>query len=158
MEFVVYGLALFQLYFIGYCAKYYRMKNFYYLIWADAIKSNRKYKPNMTDWKLTLFVLITMSNALNLFAIDVLINLLFIETPLIKINYFPGTMLDSAAGFLIQFASPFIILNYFLIFYKNRYEKIIERYPIIKGRPALIYSMCSILIGVLSAVFYGIFH
>ncbi len=134
------------------------MKNYYYLIWADAIRSIRKNKPNKTDWKLSLFVLITMSNSLNLMTIIVWLKFFDILSYVVKIDVFPGTMLDSAAGFLIQFASPFIILNYFLIFYKNRYEKIIERYPNIKGKPGFIYCMCSIFIGVSSILIYGIFH
>lgn len=131
------------------------MKNFFYLIWADAIISNRKYDKNSTNWKLSLFFLITMCNALNFYTILIWLKFIYKFSYTIEIDFFPGTILDNATVFIIQFALPFIILNYFLIFYKDRYKKIIQRYPKIKGRPALIYGLISIWVGVISALLYG---
>jgi hypothetical protein len=131
------------------------MKNIYYLIWVDIITSARKHHPERTDWKYSLFVLITMCNALNLFTIDALLNLFGIETFLIKIDIFPLPMLNSFAAFVIQYASIFILLNYFLIFRKERYKSLIEKYPHKKGKPALIYTLCSIWIGFASMILYG---
>jgi hypothetical protein len=132
------------------------MKKLYYLIWVDFITSARKNHPERTDWKYSLFVLITMCNALNLYTFFIWLMYLGKVKYLIKIDIFPGTIINAASSFLIQFASPFILLNYFLIFYHDRYEKLIEKYPNKKGRLALIYSICSIWIGVISMIFYGI--
>ncbi len=132
------------------------MKYIYYLIWTDIITSARKRLPERTDWKFSLFVLITMCNALNLFTIYIWLKFFSIISFLIKIDFFPGTMLDNATAFFIQFASPFILLNYFLIFYKDRYKKIITKYPYKNGRVALIYGICSIWIGFISIILYWV--
>lgn len=131
------------------------MRNVYYIMWVDIITSARKHHPERTDWKYSLFVLITMCNALNLYTIYIWLKFFGIISYLIKIDVFPGTILNSAAGFIVQFALPFILLNFFLIFYKERYKKLIEKYQPPKGKLALIYTLCSIWIGFISMVLYG---
>jgi len=132
------------------------MMNIFYVVWADIIASARKHHPERTDWKYSLFVLITMCNALNLYSIYICLKFSGVISYLIKIDIFPGTILNSATGFIVQFASPFILLNYFLIFHKERYKKLVEKYQPKKGKPALIYTLCSIWIGFISMILYGI--
>lgn len=131
------------------------MKNIYYLIWVDIITSAKRFHPNRSDWKFALFVLITMCNALNLFVIQLWIKFFGIFSFSMGINIFPGNILNSAVNFIIHFAPPFILLNYFLIFHKDRYKKIVEKYPQKKGRLALIYTLSSIWLGVFSVILYG---
>jgi len=50
-----------------------------------------------------------------------------LKIPLLKIDIFPGNLLDSFVAFSIEFALPFGMLNYFLIFHKDRYKKIVEK-------------------------------
>jgi len=101
------------------------MRNLYYLYWVDAIVGYRKNIPNSIDWKFTVFTISTVCNALNLFVILLWLKFFNIFSFKFEINIFPGTMLNSATKFIILFASPFIILNYFLVFYKDRYKKLI---------------------------------
>ncbi|MGV8095646.1 MAG: hypothetical protein AB2L24_27670 [Mangrovibacterium sp.] len=131
------------------------MKNIFYLIWVDAIVGFRNHNPTRTDWKIALFIIQTTCNALNLWTILLWLKYFEIFSFIIKIDIFPGTILNSAAGFIVQFASPFILLNYFLIFYNDRYEKLIEKYPHKKGKLAMIYTICSALIGFVSMILYG---
>lgn len=132
------------------------MKNIYYLIWVDIITSAKMRHPESTDWKFSLFVLITMCNSLNIYTIYIWIRFFRKISYLINIDIFPGTILNNAASIFIQFASPFIFLNYFLIFYNNRYKKLIIKYPNKKGKLAVIYSLCSIWIFFISMVLYEI--
>lgn len=132
------------------------MKNLYYLVWVDIIASAKRHHPDRTDWKYSLFILFTMCNALNLYSVDIFFNLIGIHTYLIKINIFPGSLLDSFAAFVLQFASIFILLNYFLIFYKDRYKFLLERYPSKNGKLALVYALCSIWIGFGSMILYSV--
>lgn len=90
------------------------MKNIYYLIWVDGIVNSNDYKKKDSGWKISLFIIITTCNALNLWAILLWLKFFDIYSFIIKIDFFPGTILNSAAGFIVQFASPFILLNYFL--------------------------------------------
>lgn len=132
------------------------MKNYYYLYWVDAIVSIKTKNPNRRDWKFSIFTYSTVCNALNLFTIDALLNLFGIRTFLVKIEIFPIPMLNSFAGFVIQYASLFILLNYFLIFHNERYKKLIEKYPHRNGRFAMGYIFISVSLGFISMILYGV--
>ncbi len=132
------------------------MDNFYYLLWSDAILSFKKHHPNRTDWKITLLVYITWIHALNWWIIFIWLKFFdILNVPLISINVFPGTLLNNFLAFTIEFALPFALLNYFLIFYNGRYNKIIKRYPKPKKRIALVYSTVVALGAFISAILYG---
>ena len=133
------------------------MKNLYYLIWSDAIRSIRKFNPNKKDWKIAIYIFITWIHALNLWIIFIWLKFFNIQyVPLIKIDLFPGKLLDIFCAFTIEFALPFAILNYFLIFHNNRYEKIILKYKDVKKRYGLIYSFSIPILAFVSAILYGI--
>jgi len=132
------------------------MKNIYYLIWADAILSFKKHHPNRKNWKSKLFIYITWINALNFWIIILWIKYFnFLEIPKFSVDIFPGKLLDGFVTFTIEFALPFGILNYFLIFYNNRYEKITQKYKDIKFRYAPVYSFTIAILAFVSAIFYG---
>ncbi len=67
-----------------------------------------------------------------------------------------GSILGNAIGFIIYFALPFIIVNYSLIFYKDRYRKLLDRYTHRNGKFAMGYILYSVLLGFISAVIYGV--
>jgi hypothetical protein len=131
------------------------MRNFYYLYWVDAIVGFRKNNPKRNDWKFTVFTLSTTCNALNIWVILLWLKFFNIFSFEIAINIFPGTILNSASGFIVYFASPFILLNYFLIFHHDRYKKLVEIYPNSNGKLAMVYGFCSVLIGFISMILYG---
>jgi hypothetical protein len=132
------------------------MNNIYYMIWADAILSFRKHHPSRKDWKSALLIYITWIHSLNWWIILIWLKYFNILTiPLITINLFPGRMLDSFLAFAIEFALPFGIINYLLIFYKNRYTKITKKYEIMKVRYAPIYSIVVACAALFSAFLYG---
>lgn len=132
------------------------MKNIYYMIWADAIQSIRKHHPHKKDWKIAIFILTTWMHALNWWIIFIWLKYFNINIPLISLDFFPGHVLDSFLCFTIEFALPFGLLNYFLVFHHNRYEKIIERYKNQKTRYGLIYSISMALGAFFSAILYSI--
>ena len=135
------------------------MKNIYYLIWADAILSIRKHHHQKKDWKIAIFIFTTWMHALNFWIVLLWLKYFNILTiPLINIDILPSKMLNSFLAFTIEFAIPFGILNYFLIFYNNRYEKIIQKYKDIKTRYGSIYSITMALGAFFSAILYGILN
>ena len=132
------------------------MNNIYYMIWSDAILSFRKYNPKRKDWKLTLFFFITWIHSLNLWIVLLWLKFFKIFTmPLLSIDVFPGELLDDFFAFAIEFALPFVILNYYLVFYNNRYEKITQKYKDIKFRYSPIYSITIAILAFISAILYG---
>ncbi|MFC0878905.1 hypothetical protein ACE01N_20090 [Saccharicrinis sp. FJH2] len=133
------------------------MRNFYYIYWADAIQRIRKHHPKKKDWKISLYVFNSWIHALNLFIIFLWLKYFHVlNIALPDINIFPGDMIDGFLSFAIVFATPFFIINYFLIFYKDRYKKIVDKYHIKKGNYAMPYSMVIALGAFISAITYSI--
>lgn len=133
------------------------MKNIYYLIWVDAILSFKKHNPRNKNWKWTVFFINTWMNALNLWVLFMVVKYFTsFSLPLTAFDLFPGTLLDDFLNFTISFASPFVVLNYFLIIYNNRYEKLIKKYGEQDRKYALIYSMVSTFSAFVVAILYGI--
>ena len=117
------------------------MKNIYYLIWSDSILSYKRFHPEKAEWKIAIFLLNTWINALNWWIIFIWLKFFnVIDVSLLNLDFFPGSMLDKLIAFTIIFALPFGILNYFLVFYKDRYKRIIEKYPNPPKKCAFFYS------------------
>jgi len=133
------------------------VKNIYYLIWVDAILSFKKHNPRNKNWKWTVFFINTWMNALNFWVVFMIIKYFAgFSLPLTTFNLFPGHLLDDFFNFTISFASPFVVLNYLLIFYNDRYEKLIKKYGKQDINYALIYSMVSALGAFVVAILHGI--
>ncbi len=133
------------------------MKNWYYVIWADAIRNVRKHQPNGAGWKLKIFLYITWAHAINAWMIVVwLKHLDLLMIPTFHLSIFSAQIINGAINFFVEFALIFVILNYVLIFQKNRYEKILDEYPETGIKYSMIYSF-SVFIGAFaSAMLLGL--
>jgi len=132
------------------------MKNIYYIIWIDSIVRFRNHHPTRADWKRSIFLLNTWIHALNWWIVFIWLKYFdIINIQLIKLDLFPGALFDRFLAFCIVFASPFCILNYFLIFHNDRYKQILSRYSAPKQPYALIYSMTVAIGAFLTAILYG---
>ena len=121
------------------------MKNIYYSIWVDAIVNIEKNPKHKKDWKFFSMVYMTLLNALNLGVVLMLLAYIFkFEVIWVRFTILPGTMLNSFVAFIVQFAMPFILLNYVLIFYRNKYKGLIQRYSDKKGKLFAAYLLSSI--------------
>lgn len=106
------------------------MLTIYDRIWADAIAHERNKKRKESAWKLFTLISISMLQGLNLLA------LLFIfrwlthgKMPiLLPVHIFNKAALNSFCSIFLVFFIPFVILNYLLIFYNNRYELLLKQY------------------------------
>ena len=118
----------------------------YYKIWADGIVKLRSRPQNAGLWKFFAITFMSMAMALNL------IFLLFILSDLgvtkgvfiFPIDLFPGTRIDAFFSFFVTYLLPFLLLNYILIFYKDRYKDIIKRHPSYDGKLFLKYFLGSL--------------
>jgi hypothetical protein len=117
--------------------------NIYYEIWVDFIQSFRKHHPR-EDWKMRLFTLVTFLNALNFWSVISILRIFKVSTFLDKISTVQGSKIYLASIFFIQYAFIFVLINYFLIFYKKRYEKLLKKYSPRNGRLALSYAFLSL--------------
>lgn len=133
------------------------MKNIYHLIWVDAILSFKKHNPRNKNWKATVFLFNTWINAPNLWCLFMALKYLTpLEIPLVALNIFPGNLLDDIVNFTITFGLPVGVLNYFLIFYNNRYELLIQKYGVQKIKYAFINTLVSALVAFVIAILHGI--
>ncbi len=119
----------------------------YYKIWVDGIVKVKSRPDNSGLWKFALMNFTSMSMALNLLLLQFILNDLGIMDNILSINVdlFPGTRLDAIASFFLVYLLPFLLLNYFLIFYRDRYKTLIKRYPSHDGKWYVRYFLGSLL-------------
>ena len=105
-------------------------KNLYYSLWVTFIKNQlRKYGDDERKWKFDLLLLVSHFFGLGLWTI--LIWLKYFNVFTFKQVEFPvggSDYLTGALSFLVQYTLIFITINYFLIFHRKRYLKLITRY------------------------------
>lgn len=132
------------------------MKNPYYVWWIDSIVRFRKHNPKRQDWKSHLFIFNTWANAMNLMIIFLWLKYFnILNIPQITLNILPGTIIDKALSVIVEYATPFALLNYFLIFHKNRYEKFIEKHKDTKHNYAVIYGITITILFFITLCLYG---
>lgn len=52
------------------------------------------------------------------------------QVSFIELNVFPIKTLNSAFSYFLEAVLPFLVLNYYLIFYKNRYQELKNKHEI----------------------------
>jgi hypothetical protein len=106
--------------------------NLYYKIWADAIIKLRSQPKNFGIWKFYSMAFMSMGMALNLvFILFILAEIKITDKIfIIPINIFPGTKIDAFISFFISYLLPFLAINYFFIFYKDKYKNFLPRYRV----------------------------
>lgn len=123
--------------------------NWYLRIWADAINKAENSKSYMThkDKMVTLLIMFSVAQGFNLLAIFFFVGSFFDFDPFLSFNVFPGKYLNTALSGIITLFLPFIILNYLLVFYKNRYKKFIqEKHQNTGWKVFIIYFLSSLLL------------
>ncbi len=101
---------------------------------------------NKTDWKLKSMASMSIAMTFNLILIMVILQKnvfgYFYE---INLRFLSGHE-NYILTMLILYLMPIILLNYFLIFLRNKYERLIEKYPYKNGKLFLIYFLISMFL------------
>lgn len=128
--------------------------NLYYNIWTDCIKKAQSQPRNKDDWKVYTLLFMSIAMTFNLiFLLFIFSEINIINTiPILKINITGITYLDGFLRFFISYLLPFLLINYFFIFYRNRYLKILQKYKYYNGRLFIVYFLGSI--GILLIYFF----
>lgn len=119
----------------------------YYIIWVDCITKAKSRPQNKNDWKIFTTVFMSMSMALNLWF---LLFLLMVHCKIsssffpIPIDIFSGTKIDAFISFFISYLFPFLLINYYLIIYKEKYKQILPTYKYYNGKLFMAYFLGSI--------------
>jgi len=116
------------------------MRNFYYEIWVDAIVWEKSTNGKRRSWKVYTLIPISICQGINLLTIC-----FWCHIPIFfDIHLFPIPPLNGFLSYLISLFIPFIILNYFIVIYNQRYERLIERYKYHRGKFYLWYFLSSL--------------
>jgi hypothetical protein len=126
-------------------------------MWADAIQGFRHYNPNDKNWKTITFFHTTISDGLYFASIATWLKFFNICEIMYHVKL-TGTKIDGFLSFAVTYWLPFVIINYFLIFWKDRYKKIIEKYPLDLKKPSysLIYGISSFVFFIITFATYEI--
>ena len=135
------------------------MLDTYYRIWVDAITVERSKKGEQGSWKAFTIIPMSILQGINLLTFIFLIRIITHGgVPVVlSFNIFRERALNTFLAGALTFFVPFVILNYLLIFYNQRYNDLIRIYRDSKGRLYRKYFLITIGVIVIPLVIKLIF-
>ena len=126
------------------------IKKLFYSVWADAINYERIKNGGESHWKLFTFAYMSVLLGLNILAILTAIRFFFGYNLADKLMEQLGTITtnEKLQNFLWSMIVMFIpgsIINYFLVFYRKKYEYILRNYEFKNGKLLIIYVSITII-------------
>lgn len=132
------------------------MFGLYYRIWVDCIKALRMHPINQKDWHTKSMLAMSIAMTFNFAIISIVVQKYLFGYYFYEINLsFLPEYLSNVIDFLVLIVLPCVGLNYLLIFWKQRYVKLLKKYPFYKGNLFLTYFMISMLLPII-LLFIGI--
>jgi len=91
-------------------------------------------------------IFMSMSMALNFLLLMAILerNVFHSNFYKLDIDIFPGRKLDAFVSFFILFLLPPLLINYLLIFRRNRYESLVKKYKYHNGKLFVVYFLSSL--------------
>lgn len=131
----------------------------YYRIWVDAIKYEQSKRNRESGWKTMLMVYISILQGLNLLVLLYILRWLSGRRMPIVLPWglFHNRGYDAILSLILTFFIPFVILNYLLIYYNDRYKKLMASYPDSGGKLYGRYAMISLGLIVVPVVLKFVF-
>jgi hypothetical protein len=134
------------------------MLKIYYKIWVDLIYKVRTNPEQESMWKFYTIIFMSIAMAMNIFILRILVEqIVGIKLFDITITIFHYDKINLFFNFFILYLLLPLLLNYFLIFYRNRYKTLIDMYNNYNGKLCKIYIFISLfspfLIAILAAIF-----
>ena len=114
------------------------MLKLYYLIWVDLVFIPSK--NNSKNWKFYTMLIMVFCQSIVFMPCIVIFELKIAYFKFYDLNFLFGEEWDKLPNGLkgvILYVLPFVIFNYFMIFYKRRYEQLIQQYEYKKGKYVL---------------------
>lgn len=121
------------------------MLKIYYTIWVDGLLKMKSLPKNNGMWKFYGMTFMSTAMALNILLVMTILesHILNYHFYDVKVDVFPGTKLDAFLSFFILFLAPPLLINYLLIFYNNRYERLFKKYKYFEGKFYTSYLLIS---------------
>ncbi|MGN8071948.1 hypothetical protein [Mucilaginibacter sp. SG564] len=111
------------------------MLDTYYRIWVDAITVERSKKGEQGSWKAFTIIPMSILQGINLLTFIFLIRIITHRAVpvVLSLNIFRERALNTFFAGAFTFFVPFVILNYLLIFYNQRYNNLLRIYRDSRG-------------------------
>ena len=126
--------------------------NLYYAIWADAINYERIKNGGGDSWGVFTFSYMTVLLSLNLATLLGFIQFLvgydlneFTINISKYLSFISNQSIMNMLWAIVNLFIPSMVINYFLVFYKKKYEYILSNYKFRNGRILLIYFSLSVI-------------
>ncbi len=112
------------------------MLSIYYKIWVDAIVSERAKKGDQGSWKAFTIIPISILQGINLLTLIFVIRIITNKgiPVMLSMGMFRERAINTFFVGILTFFVPFVILNYLLIFYNERYQNLIKKYNDKQGK------------------------
>lgn len=125
------------------------MLGLYYRIWVDCIKRGKSLPANKNNWRVASMLFMSMAMIFNLVLFMVVLQSGLLGYYFYKLEIsFLSKYLSNVVSFIVLFVLPVVILNYLLIFRKERYKILIKKYPYYNGKLFITYLLISLLLPV----------
>ncbi len=124
--------------------------NIYYALWADAINYERIKNGGAEHWKVFTFCYMSILLSFNIIACFSAI-LFFTGYNIaweIKqyLMFFQSKLLTNALWAIVALFIPSMVVTYFFVFHKKKYEYILSNYKFRNGRLLLIYFILTVIL------------
>lgn len=122
------------------------MLNAYYKLWVDTISFEKAKRTNKDNWKAFSLVPVSLLMGINLFTLLYWTNeLTHHNLPVLLVaGIFNNRLIDIFISVIIMYFIPFLILNYLVIFYNQRYEQLMKIYQNKAGKLYRNYILISL--------------
>ncbi|MBS1524034.1 MAG: hypothetical protein JST19_00205 [Bacteroidetes bacterium] len=106
------------------------MLSVYYKIWVDAIKVTQSSKSEGKNWKIFTIIPISLLMGINLATVLIWIRAFSYRkfVVVLPVNIFDLNAINTFISLALTFFAPFVILNYLLIFNRERYSMLLKIY------------------------------
>lgn len=114
------------------------MKNYlsrlYFSIWTDIILKFQERAPGSNFyWKFMTIFNVSFVMGINFMFVFGIVSMVF-GLSMLKLNWFENKIIETAMSSFVFFFLPWIVLNYFLIFWKEKYLIIITTHKYRNGK------------------------
>ncbi|MEN0052781.1 MAG: hypothetical protein AAGC65_03895 [Mucilaginibacter sp.] len=112
------------------------MLSIYYKIWVDAIAAEKNKKGDEGNWKAFTIIPMSILQGINLLTFLFLLRIITRgDVPIVlSFNLFRERALNTFIAGALTFFIPFVIINYLLVFYNERYQLLIKTYNDSQGK------------------------
>ncbi|HEY4197152.1 MAG TPA: hypothetical protein VGM63_16535 [Mucilaginibacter sp.] len=135
------------------------MLSVYYKLWVDAIVLEKNKKGRGASWKAFTIIPISILMGFNLLTLLYWTSrLTHHQLPVILIvGIFNSRLLNIYISAILMFFIPFLLLNYLVIFYGNRYQELVKLYQNNNGKWYRNYALISIGLLIIPVILSAMF-